>query len=80
MEFFFGICTIIPLIINLPTKSSTKYSVGESFVDNFLSVSNKTILLPMNLLTEKECKKKYPLHSVGISTRKIPYVILLVII
>ena len=34
----------------------------------------------MDLLTEKVLKKNYLLHSIGISLRNIPYVILLVII
>jgi hypothetical protein len=46
-EFFIGICTALPF--------------GESFVGNFLSVgksvSNKKILLQMDLLTEKTGKK-----------------------
>ena len=59
-------------------------SVGESFVINFLfvgkSVGNKNILLLMDLLIKKVPKTIYPLHSVGISLGKIPYVILSVII
>jgi len=83
-EFSVGICTIILLVINLPTNHR-KCSISESIVGNFLSVSkfigNKKILVPIDLLIEKASKKKnYPLHSVGIFLGKISYVILLVII
>jgi hypothetical protein len=60
-----------------------KCPIGESFIGNFLSVGkfvgNKKLLLPMDLLTEKQ-KKNYPLHFVGIFLEKIPYVIPSVII
>jgi hypothetical protein len=62
-EFSVGICTIILLVINLPTNHR-KCSIGESIVGNFLSIGksigNKKILVSIDLLIEKASKKKLP--------------------
>jgi hypothetical protein len=58
----------------------TIFPFGESFIGNFLSVGNKKILLPTDLLTEQTRKKNLPASFLRYFPRKISSVIPSVII